>query len=114
VLLVIPLVWVVVFFVAGDLVWAIREAQTDVRTGTGHWAHLGGALAGFLGTRLRWFEADPLLKLQNKRAAAQAVASVEEDQRVDAILAKIQREGMQSLTRGEKKLLERRSKSTQR
>lgn len=102
--------WLVLFLVAGDALMLVREAQGGGSTNVAHWVHLGGAAIGFCGIRFGWFQKDPIARLQTKVAARKAIREIEDDQRVDAVLAKIQREGMASLTRSEKELLKRTSK----
>lgn len=80
--------------------------------------HLSGALVGWMSVggfqRFRM----PWSGLQERQAARKAAARKEQDQaqdeRLDAILAKISREGMQSLSNAEKRFLLRRSKDQDR
>lgn len=94
--------------VAGDLVGVL----TSFRDGGGsvaHWVHLGGAAWGGLAAWRRWIWADPIARWQRQRAARAAVDVVNEEAAVDALLAKIQREGISSLDRRERALLKRAS-----
>jgi len=38
--------WVVLFYIAFDVFWTLVESQTQIETGTAHWAHLGGFIMG--------------------------------------------------------------------
>ena len=76
---------------------------------TAHFVHLGGALYGFIAVKKRWIWGDPLAALERKRAVAQTERQVGEEQRVDALLAKINREGIGSLSGAEKAFLKKAS-----
>lgn len=78
-------------------------------SGTASWAHIGGVLAGFL-----WFRfEDPIQTWWQGRHSRQERRLAEREavfkERVDEILAKITREGMNSLTRKEREYLRRAS-----
>lgn len=109
--------WVLAaLFILLDLVGA---TQRD--TGTAYMAHLGGAACGFLYYRMRvnlgaltqrsklgqWFTRRPKLKLRRP--------DVDDDLNipVDKVLEKISREGLESLTRQERKILESASRRYQ-
>ena len=86
-------------------------------TGIAHLAHLGGAAMGYLYIKhlgygrvpgwLLWWQ-DFIAKLRPKRRSERDDSDSEEFMRdeIDPILDKISREGMQSLTRRERKILE--------
>lgn len=38
--------WVVLFYISFDIFWTLVENQTNIETGTAHWAHLGGFIMG--------------------------------------------------------------------
>lgn len=109
--------WVLaLIFVALDLI-GTRQAGTN----TAYTAHLGGAAFGFLYFRTRsrfgeigsaidfsqWFKRRPKLKLRR------AEDDDDLNTRVDKVLEKISREGEESLTRAERKLLENASRRYQ-
>jgi len=85
----------------------------------GEAAHLGGALLGWVLVRHpRWLDfadgggrsgpaGSPLGRLKRKLAESQRRQLEEEDREVDRILEKVRRQGLQSLSRKEKKLLAR-------
>jgi membrane associated rhomboid family serine protease len=83
------------------------------RTGTvGHSAFLGGAVAGWFYAQLLGFGRTPLLQrmLHQRRVEAARVRSLTADQfvaeEIDPVLEKISREGLASLSRRERRLLE--------
>lgn len=99
---------------------ALYSTYVELATGgkgyVSHGAHMGGALLGFLAWKFEWFRdygssmpGNPLRALgerlersRQEKAAKEAVASQQE---LDRILAKIQNEGMPSLTAAERKTL---------
>ncbi|MEM6675115.1 MAG: rhomboid family intramembrane serine protease [Planctomycetota bacterium] len=111
-LLFIPIkLWVLAaILVALDVYPLIRELSGGMTGGnTAHFVHLGGILYGFAAARLGWLWKDPLAALERKRAVAQTERRIGEEQRVDALLAKINREGIGSLSRAEKAFLKKAS-----
>lgn len=98
----VPLALLVAFYVLSDLYFAVSGIQTGVAV----LGHLGGALFGFLFYRFppgeRWTIRWPSFR----RRADPAVLK----QQVDAILEKITREGMGSLSEQERAMLERASR----
>ena len=99
--------------IAFDVVPLLQGTQSNVA----HLAHLGGAALGYLYIKQLGYGATPrwLLRLQDvsarlkpRRRPPPRTMSPDEYMReqVDPILDKIAREGMQSLTRGERKILE--------
>jgi membrane associated rhomboid family serine protease len=72
-----------------------------------HLVHLGGIAYGFLAVRSRLIFADPLAALARVRATRHVERQSQDEARVDQILAKINREGMASLTRSEREFLKR-------
>jgi membrane associated rhomboid family serine protease len=96
--------------VAFDIYPVIRELSTSVPVGrTAHIVHLGGAIYGYVAARRRWLWKDPLAALERKRAVAREEKRIGDEQRVDALLEKIQREGIGSLSRAEKAFLKKTS-----
>lgn len=113
--------WVLAaLFVLFNLVGAAGE-PTNGDVGVAYMAHLGGAAGGYLYYRLRlnlssvgggarlsqWFQRRPKLKLRRPDEDDTLNAPV------DKILEKISREGMDSLSRQERKLLENASRRYQ-
>lgn len=69
--------------------------------------HLVGAAYGFLAVRRRWIWADPLEGLGRWRSRRQAERAAHDERRLDELLARIQREGMGSLSGSERSFLKR-------
>jgi membrane associated rhomboid family serine protease len=75
--------------------------------GVAHLVHLGGIAYGYLAARSGLVFADPLAALARSRAARDVERRQGDEARMDQLLDKINREGMSSLTRGEKDFLKR-------
>src|SRR5262249_5811331 len=75
--------------------------------GVAHLVRLGGIAYGFLAARSGLVFADPLAALARSRAAREVERRQGDEVRMDQLLEKINREGMSSLTRGEKEFLKR-------
>lgn len=121
---VIPMpMWVLAIIIIGmDVMGAMGRAQAGNVAFT---AHLGGALFGFLyyqlGWRLeRWLPSAgwtknlrPGPKLRVHQPESETEMDSETERRVDAILQKIQEQGQDSLTYGERRFLEQASREYQ-
>ena len=103
--------WVLAaILVAVDIFPLLTELQGTGGGGrVAHTVHLGGALYGFAAVRLKWIWKDPIARLENKRAVAQAERQISDDARMDQLLAKIGRDGLGSLSKSEKAFLNKRS-----
>jgi membrane associated rhomboid family serine protease len=84
--------------------------------GIAHFAHLGGALVGFLYLKFdwrwklrKWFPGEIIRRLKIAQSAKKVQEETRMMEEVDAILDKISRVGYENLTRGEKKILEKAS-----
>jgi membrane associated rhomboid family serine protease len=107
-----------IFFVGSDVMGALNRSGNVAYT-----AHLGGALFGFLYFQNRWRVSTwlpsrfslpkPKSKADLRIHQPEEVES-ETDQRVDAILKKIQEQGQESLTWRERRTLEKASQEYQR
>jgi len=87
------------------LVFALKGSSGNVA----FIVHLAGAALGFLAVRQRWVWIDPLAELESRREA-RAVASREDDERrLDALLERIHKEGIGSLSAREREFLKRMS-----
>lgn len=75
--------------------------------GTAHLVHLGGLVYGYLAVKRRWLFVDPVEKVRVRRAVAEVERRQSDDARMDELLAKIHRDGMGSLTPGERDFLRR-------
>lgn len=109
--IVIPLkLWVLAaILVAKDAFFFLSELQGGGTTGVAHSIHLAGAAYGFLAVRRRWLWSDPLAALERKRAVANMERELSDEARMDQLMAKISREGIGSLTRGERAFMKRQS-----
>lgn len=109
--IVIPLkLWVLAaILVAKDVFFFLSELQGSGGTGVAHSIHLAGAAYGFLAVRRRWIWSDPLAAIERKRAVADMERQLSDDARMDQLMSKISREGIGSLTRGEKGFMKRQS-----
>jgi membrane associated rhomboid family serine protease len=125
----IPAKYLVAFFVIMD----ILGARTGSGGGIAHFAHLGGALTGFLYLKADWRPREKLRRIQQAASRRRRLAIVPRDEngeeqpgearagrgsrddtalydRVDAVLDKISAEGMSALTPAELALLDEVSK----
>lgn len=95
----------VAFDVFGLLV-TIAENASD---GTAHLVHLGGVAYGFVAVKTGLISLDPVEYIERRRAVRAVEQAASDEERMDELLAKIHREGMSSLSRGEKEFLKRMS-----
>jgi membrane associated rhomboid family serine protease len=101
----------------GLLVIAALSVLVGTQNAGGEAAHLGGAALGYLFVRhpnwldwadsLRFKAKAPTGRLKQKLAQAQQAQKQREDKEVDRILGKVRNQGLQSLTRQERKTLNR-------
>ena len=89
-----------------DFIGLLLQSQGDA-SGTAHGVHVGGFLFGFLAAKRRWIWQDPVAAAQEKLARTREQRTVQDEQRMDELLAKIHKEGMASLTRAERNFLKR-------
>ena len=92
-----------------DLFRAISQLKGEV-SHVASFAHLSGALFGYLCVRQRWIWSDPLSHVDAWRERRAAAHRADDEERLDALLVKIEREGIHSLSAGEKAFLKRASK----
>jgi membrane associated rhomboid family serine protease len=95
---------------------AVEFFSTYQADGVAHFAHLGGALVGFLYLRYswrwklqKWSPAEFLRRLKTRAMTGKKAAGTQMMDEVDAILDKINKVGYDNLTRKEKKILEKAS-----
>jgi membrane associated rhomboid family serine protease len=105
----VKLVWLAVGLVSIEVFVLLPQLRYGGSDGVAHLVHLGGALYGFLAVRRRWIWADPIQKIQVRRAISQEERRISDEQRVDQLLQKINQEGLNSLSRREKDFLKRAS-----
>ncbi len=87
----------------------LQEVFKGASAGVSYSAHLGGALWGFLAVKRQWIWKDPVAELETKRARRATQQAVDVETRVDELLVKISKEGIQSLSAREKAFLNRAS-----
>ena len=75
--------------------------------GVAHLVHLGGAAYGFVAVKRGLVWRDPVQRLLVRRAIAAEEKRQTEQHRVDDLLQKIHREGLNSLSRSERAFLKR-------
>jgi rhomboid family protein len=105
----IQLRWLAIGLVGLDVFRFLSDARFGQSDGVAYMVHLGGALYGFLAVRRGWIWKDLIEERQRKQAVKAHEQLVDNDRRMDELLAKIHREGMNSLSRGEKEFLKRMS-----
>ena len=74
---------------------------------TAYPVHLVGALFGYLVVRQGWIWKDPLAEIATRRAEGQARGAQADEQRLDELLDRIHREGIQTLSRSEREFMKR-------
>ncbi len=87
-----------------SLLVILKGAPAD---GVSHLTHLGGAIYGFAAVRMGWIRWDPVRALAERRVTRAVEDAAADEQRMDQLLEKIHREGMASLSRGEREFLKR-------
>lgn len=95
--------------VAGDLLGVLVQLRDGGTSGVAHWVHLGGAGWGALAAWRGWLSMDPWNRLRARVAAHEATSRMTEEAELDRLLQKIQKQGIGSLSRGERSLLKRAS-----
>ncbi len=97
--------WVLaVIYVAFDL-FGLLQARDNVA----HLIHLVGALFGFAAVQLGWLYFDPLGVWRTRKAMRQVEDVRSDEQKLDALLERIHREGIGALTKSEREFLKRMS-----
>jgi len=101
------------FLALGIVVTSLFFSVSGAWGGVGHIAHLGGCLAGWIYAKQLGFGAPVRLPrfIYRKRERLERVRTMSPEEfiseEIDPILDKISREGIQSLTRAERKILEK-------
>ena len=93
-------------YVAFDLYRAIsilKGAESHVAS----FAHLSGGLFGYVAVKRNWIWLDPLERIEAWRERRTAAQKVSDTERLDALLVKIDREGIHTLSAGEPAFLKR-------
>lgn len=92
-----------------DVFQLLVNVAMNASDGVAHLVHLGGAAYGFVAVRTGLIALDPVQYLERRRAVAEVERAASDEQRMDQLLEKIHREGMTSLTSGEREFLKRMS-----
>src|SRR5262245_267651 len=92
-----------------DLFRAIAQLKGE-DSHVASFAHLTGAMIGYLFVRQNWIWSDPLSRLDTWRERREESRRAGDEGRLDELLVKIEREGIHSLSAGEKAFLKRVSK----
>ena len=98
-----------VLYVSVDVFFLLMSLKGG-SSNVAHLAHLSGAAWGFLLARQGWIWRDPVRDVSDWKDARREQREQDDKGRLDEILAKINREGIGSLTSGEKAVLKRSSK----
>ncbi len=91
-------------------VWRLISEARGMGGNVAYIAHLSGALWGFLLVKKGWIWMDPLESLERWKSTRDSERAAADDLRLDDLLAKINREGIHSLSAREKAFLKRASK----
>jgi len=89
---------------AFSVLLTLKGAPSD---GVSHITHLGGALFGFVAVRTGLIHWDPVRAVAQRRVEKAVENAAEDERRMDQLLEKIHREGMASLSKGEREFLKR-------
>jgi len=92
-----------------DFISEVQSWKTGEHSYVAHWAHLGGALFGGLVAWRGWIWIDWGERFAKKREAKQVETQRNDAQRLDELLAKVHREGIQALSKAERDFLNRMS-----
>jgi membrane associated rhomboid family serine protease len=103
----ITLKWLAIGIVAIDAFALVNSLKLGTGTMVAHWAHLGGAAFGFVAARRGWVWLDLAEAFEKRRKRTQVERARSDEARKDEILVKIHREGINSLSKGEREFLKR-------
>lgn len=112
ILVIIPVTLKVVafIFVGMDLFGLLRNLSAGGGDNVAHFAHLLGAGWGYLIVRRGWIYRDPFEALQEKQAERRAQRRVDDKVRLDELLKRIHKQGIGTLSKGEREFMKRVSK----
>lgn len=97
---------VALIYVAMDLFGALMEMK-GAAGGVAHFAHLSGALFGYVAVKRGWVWRDPVQEVEGWRERRAEAQEASDEERLDALLVKIQREGIHTLSARERDFLKR-------
>ena len=89
-----------------ELFGAVMQLKGETSS-VASFAHLSGALFGYLAVRLGWIWHDPLAAAEDWRERRAEARAASDEERLDTLLAKINREGIHALSSGEREFLKR-------
>jgi membrane associated rhomboid family serine protease len=92
--------------IAVELFGAVMQLKGQ-DSGVARFAHLSGGLFGYLAVRRQWLWLEPLRAFAGLRARRAEERQRSDEERLDALLAKIGREGIHALSAGERAFLKR-------
>ncbi len=98
-----------ILWVGLDLFWFLLQIRTGP-SNVAHLAHLAGAWWGFVVARRGWIWVDPLEIFQRRRDGLARERERPDEERLDEILNKINRQGIHALSGRERAFLQRVSK----
>lgn len=103
--------WILASFLAFyDVYRLASDLRYGASDGVAYMVHLGGAAFGLLAVKRGWIWKDPIEEHARRQDVRAAERAIQEDQRMDELLAKIHREGMNALSSQEKDFLKRMAK----
>lgn len=94
-------------FVGVELFSAALQWKSGASDGVAHLVHLGGIVYGFLAVKTKLLFADPVTSIDRSRKVREFKRHQEDEERVDVLLDKINREGMSALSKREKEFLKK-------
>lgn len=94
-------------FLAITLFSAALQWKAGAGGGVAHLVHLGGIVYGFLAVRTGILFADPVTAIQRSRKIRAFERHQDDEEKVDLLLDKINREGMSALSKREREFLKR-------
>jgi membrane associated rhomboid family serine protease len=105
----VPLFVLALILVGLDLVGALQQLSAGGRSAVDHFAHLAGALLGFVAARRGWIYLDPSQALADRRKVVLQQQRQSDEARLDQLLARIHSDGIGSLSASEREFLKRMS-----
>jgi len=104
----VPLKWLAAGLVGMDLINGALSWRADVGGGgVAYLVHLAGAAYGYLAVRKGWIWSDPIQRQRVRRAIAVEERRQSDARRMDELLEKIHRDGINSLGKREREFLKR-------
>lgn len=94
-------------FLGITLLGAALDWKSGHGSGVAHLVHLGGMVYGFVAVKTGILFADPVTALQRSRKIREFERHREDEEKVDVLLDKINREGMSALSKREREFLKR-------